>query len=89
MRVAILIPWAIPIAVSARIWQLIYNFDYGFFNYVAMQIGITNEPLSWLGSSIGAFFSIVISDVWKTTPFMTIIIIAGFKSTISFIRLQK
>ena len=76
-RIAILIPWAIPIAISGRIWQLIYNYEYGLFNYLVQFFGITNEPVSWLGSSFGAFASVVIADVWKTTPFMAIIILAG------------
>ena len=52
-RVAILIPWAIPIAISGRIWQLIYNYEYGLFNYLVQVLGISNEPVSWLGSSFG------------------------------------
>ena len=79
-RVAILIPWAIPIAISGRIWQLIYNYEYGLFNYLVQLFGISNEPVSWLGSSFGAFASVVIADVWKTTPFMTIIILAGLST---------
>lgn len=80
MRVVILIPWAIPIAISARIWELIYNYEYGLLNYLLMQTGFIDQPVSWLGSSTGAFFSVVISDVWKTTPFMTIIILAGLST---------
>ena len=77
LRVAILIPWAIPIAISARIWQLIYNFDYGILNFMVMKLGLASTPVNWLGSSTGAFISLVISDVWKTTPFVTIILLAG------------
>jgi len=77
MRVAILIPWAIPVAISARIWQLMYNFDFGIINYIVIHLGIASTPVNWLGSPAGAFFSIVISDVWKTTPFITIILLAG------------
>ncbi len=77
MRVAILIPWAIPVAISARIWQLMYNFDFGIINYIVIHLGISSSPVNWLGSSVGAFFSIVISDVWKTTPFIAIILLAG------------
>ncbi len=79
-RVAILIPWAIPIAISGRIWQLIYNYEYGLFNYLIQLWGISNQPVSWLGSSFGAFSSVVIADVWKTTPFMAIIILAGLST---------
>ena len=80
LRVAILIPWAIPIAISARVWQLIYNFNSGLLNYMAIHLGFSNSPINWLGSSTGAFLSIVISDVWKTTPFITIIILAGLST---------
>ena len=80
LRVAILIPWAIPIAISARVWELIYNFEFGVFNYIALHLGITSSPINWLGSSLGAFVSIVISDVWKTTPFMAIILLAGLST---------
>jgi multiple sugar transport system permease protein len=77
VRVAVLIPWAIPIAVSARMWELIFNFDHGVVNFVILQLGLADAPLNWLGSATGAFGAIVISDVWKTTPFMTIILLAG------------
>lgn len=82
LRIVILIPWAIPIAISGRIWELIYNFDYGVLNFIFLQLGIVDTPISWLGTSVGAFFAVVLSDVWKTTPFMTIILLAGL-STIS------
>lgn len=78
LRVALLIPWAIPIAISARIWELIYNFEFGLFNFLATQSGVSATDINWLGSSFGAFAAIVISDVWKTTPFMAIILLAGF-----------
>ena len=79
-RTAILIPWAIPVAVSARAWQLIYNYNYGVFNYFLLRIGIINEPVNWLGSAQSAFFSLVISDVWKATPFVAIILLAGLSA---------
>ncbi|RQV99524.1 MAG: sugar ABC transporter permease [Calditrichaeota bacterium] len=80
LRVAILIPWAIPIAVSARIWELIYNYEYGILNYLVIHLGFSDTAVNWLGSSTGAFFSLVLSDVWKTVPFMTIIFMAGLST---------
>jgi len=80
LRVVILIPWVIPIAISARIWELIYNFNYGIFNYIILQLNISDQPVSWLGSSIGAFAAVVVSDVWKTTPFMAIILLTGLSA---------
>jgi multiple sugar transport system permease protein len=79
-RAALLIPWAIPIAISSRLWQLIYNYDYGVLNFIILKLGISAAPFNWLGTPIGAFFSILIADVWKTTPFLTIILLAGLSA---------
>ena len=77
LRVVLLVPWAIPLAVSARVWELVYNFDFGLLNALLQGIGLTQGPINWLGSPAGAFAALVISDVWKTTPFMTVILLAG------------
>ncbi len=80
LRVAVLIPWAIPIAVSAKVWELIYNYEYGLLNYLAQSCGLVSGPINWLGTSAGAFWAIVLSDVWKTTPFVSIILLAGLSA---------
>jgi len=72
-----LIPWAIPSVIGARIWQLIYRYDYGVANYVLTKIGLA--PVNWLGSPLGAFLSLVFADVWRTTPFVAIILLAGLQ----------
>jgi multiple sugar transport system permease protein len=79
-RAALLIPWAIPIAISSRLWQLIYNYDYGVLNYLILKLGISSVPVNWLGTPLGAFISILAADVWKTTPFLTIILLAGLSA---------
>ncbi|MBD3317817.1 MAG: ABC transporter permease subunit, partial [Chitinivibrionales bacterium] len=73
----VLVPWAIPAAVSGRVWELIYNYNYGLANFVVQGVGLSAEPVNWLGTSIGAFWAIVAADVWKTTPFVAIILLAG------------
>ncbi len=80
LRVAVLIPWAIPIAISARIWELIYSYDFGVLNFLVTHVGLANSPVNWLGTSTGAFFALVLSDVWKSTPFMAIILMAGLST---------
>jgi multiple sugar transport system permease protein len=80
LRAVLLIPWAIPAAVSARTWELIYNYHYGLANFLVSRAGLSSEPVNWLGSSGGAFFSLVISDAWKTTPFVAIILLAGMQA---------
>lgn len=80
LRACVLIPWAIPAAISARTWELIYNYHYGLANFLCMKLGICREPINWLGTNIGAFLSLVISDAWKTTPFVAIILLAGLQA---------
>lgn len=80
MRAIVLIPWAIPTIVSAKTWQLIYNYNYGLLNYLFMRIHLSSHPINWLGSPMSAFTSIVIADVWKTAPFMAILFLAGLQS---------
>jgi multiple sugar transport system permease protein len=80
LRACILIPWAIPAAISARTWELIYNYNYGLANFLCIKLRLSNEPINWLGSDYGAFISLVISDAWKTTPFVAIILLAGLQA---------
>jgi multiple sugar transport system permease protein len=78
MRGIALIPWAIPSVIGARIWQMVYRFDYGLANWILQRIGISS--VNWLGTSPGAFTALVLADVWRTTPFVAIIILAGLQT---------
>jgi len=80
LRACVLIPWAIPAAIAGRIWELIYNFHYGLANFLMKSSGLASEPVNWLGTDAAAFFSLVISDAWKTTPFVAIILLAGLSA---------
>ncbi len=77
LRAAVLIPWAIPAAVSGRAFELIYHYSYGLANGLVMAAGLTAEPINWLGSGTGAFFAVVLADAWKTIPFVAILLLAG------------
>ena len=80
VRGCVLVPWAIPAAISGRTWELIYNYSYGLANYVFGELGLVSEPVNWLGTSLGAFMAVVLADVWKTTPFVAIIFLAGLQA---------
>ena len=80
LRATVLIPWAVPTIVAARTWELIYNYGYGLANYVLALFHLSAEPVNWLGSPVSAFFALVLADVWKTTPFVAIIILAGLQT---------
>lgn len=79
VRAAILIPWAIPTSVSAMMWKFIYNDQYGLFNDVLLKLGVIDGYKAWLGTSGGSFLALVISDIWKTAPYMSLLILAGLQ----------
>ena len=70
----VLIPWAVPTVVSARIWEWMYNADFGVLNYL---LGL---KINWLGSPAWALNAAVFMDVWKTTPFVVILLLAGLRT---------
>jgi multiple sugar transport system permease protein len=72
LRAAVLIPWAIPTAVTSRLWEFIFAPN-GVFNRV-LGTGIL-----WTADPWPARFAVVIADVWKTTPFMALLILAGLQ----------
>lgn len=78
LRGIVLVPWAIPSVVSARVWQLMFNYSYGFLNYLCVTL--FGERVNWLGGELSAFISLVIADAWRTTPFVALILLAGLQS---------
>ena len=79
VRAAILIPWAIPTSVSAMMWKFIYNDQYGLFNDVLYRLGIIDSYQAWLSTADGSFMALVITDVWKTAPYMALLNLAGLQ----------
>ena len=77
VRAAILIPWAIPTSVSAMMWKFIYNDQYGLFNDVLCRLGVIDGYKAWLSTSSGSFMALVITDIWKTAPYMALLILDG------------
>jgi len=80
VRTLLLIPWMLPTAVIAVLWAWMFNDQYGIVNSVLMRLHIIASPISWLGDSSAAFWALVIADVWKTTPFVFVILLAGLQS---------
>jgi trehalose/maltose transport system permease protein len=79
VRAAILIPWAIPTVVSARIWGWLLNDQYGFINHVLAALGLIDHPIAWTADPSLLMTSVVMVDVWKTTPFMALLILAALQ----------
>ncbi|HET6436825.1 MAG TPA: sugar ABC transporter permease [Anaeromyxobacter sp.] len=79
LRAAVLIPWAIPTVVSAQMWNWMYNDLYGVLNHIFLGLGLIHQPLAWTANPHLALTAVVLVDVWKTTPFMTLLILAALQ----------
>ncbi len=79
LRAAVLIPWAIPTVVSAQMWNWMYNDLYGVLNHVLVALGLVHQPLAWTANPHLALVAVVLVDVWKTTPFMTLLVLAALQ----------
>lgn len=79
VRAAILIPWAIPTVVSARMWGWMLNDQFGILNDIMLHLGLITEKIAWTASADTAMTAVLIVDVWKTTPFMALLILAGLQ----------
>ena len=79
VRAAILVPWAIPTIVSAKMWSWMLNDQFGIINVVLLNLGIIHEKVAWTASADTAMTAVLVVDIWKTTPFMTLLILAGLQ----------
>ena len=77
MRVILLIPWTLPTAVIAVLWAWMLNDQYGGVNAVLLRLGVIDSGITWLGKPATAMMAIAFADVWKTTPFVFLILLAG------------
>ncbi|MBI2539774.1 MAG: sugar ABC transporter permease [Deltaproteobacteria bacterium] len=79
LRAVVLVPWAIPSTVASQMWRFIFNDRYGLFNYFLFgdQTELYLAPLADPQLALGA---IMVADVWKTTPFAALMILAGLQA---------
>jgi trehalose/maltose transport system permease protein len=80
VRTAMLVPWAIPTVVSATMWQWMYHDVFGVVNdLLVYRLHILDAKGAWLASPATALPAIIAVDVWKTTPFMALLLLAGLQ----------
>ncbi len=80
VKALLLIPWAMPFAVSAITWRWIFHGQMGALNYFLSQLGIITEYVAWLGDPVLAFGAAMFVEVWSSVPFMTITFLAGLQA---------
>jgi trehalose/maltose transport system permease protein len=79
LRAAVLIPWAIPTVVSAKMWAWMFHDVYGVLNEILLGIGVIQAPVAWTASPDLAMAALIAVDVWKTTPFVALLLLAGLQ----------
>jgi trehalose/maltose transport system permease protein len=80
MRVVMLVPWAVPTAVSSRMWEWMFQSTrVGLINVFLQDIGLIDQPIAWLVEESFQLPAMIAIDVWKTTPFMALLLLAGLQ----------
>lgn len=80
VRTSMLIPWAIPTVVSSQLWKFMLNQNNGVINDLFYtRLGILDHKVAWLANTSTSLGAIIAVDVWKTTPFMALLILAGLQ----------
>ena len=79
VRAAILVPWAIPTIVSAKMWGWMLHDQFGIINAMLMGLHIIDKPVAWIASPTLSMWAVVLVDVWKTTPFMALLSLAALQ----------
>ncbi len=79
MRAAMLVPWAIPAVISARLFQWMYSPGVGAFNALLNDLHIVNGPIDVLSSDQWVMPAVILADVWKNTPFISLLLLAGLQ----------
>src|SRR5207245_3088483 len=80
VRASILVPWAFPTVISAQIWYLMYNDRTGIVSYLLQQMHFLAPGATLLQTNGGIIAAAIITDVWKTTPFMALLLLAGLQT---------
>jgi ABC-type sugar transport system permease subunit len=79
VRAAVLVPWAIPTVVTARMFSWLFD-QGGLVNYLLVKTHLVAQPVNFLGSTALALPTLMMADVWKTTPFMALLLLAGLQT---------
>jgi ABC-type sugar transport system permease subunit len=80
LRVLVLLPWAIPTAASALVWRFLFDSQAGLVNAILVGAHVMDAPRVWLVDPTLAWIPILAADIWKSTPFVALLLLAGLQS---------
>jgi multiple sugar transport system permease protein len=79
VRASVLVPWALTTVVSAKMWAWIYDGRYGVANDLLMRLHLIDAPIIFLVRPEVTIWAMVAAEIWKTTPFMALLLLAGLQ----------
>jgi ABC-type sugar transport system permease subunit len=79
-RAVSLLPWAIPTVVAALLWRFLFDDQFGLTTTVLTKVGLLPGGFVWFTDAIAAWVPVILADVWKTTPFVALLLLAGLQS---------
>jgi multiple sugar transport system permease protein len=80
MRASVLVPWAMPTVVSGLLWKFMFDGDAGIANAALVKVGVLDHPIVWFIQTGLAWVPVILADVWKTTPFVALLLLAGLQN---------
>jgi ABC-type sugar transport system permease subunit len=79
LRVAVLVPWAVPTVVSATLWKTMFDPRTGFVDYLLGLAHLPGSSTTWLAGEWTSWAAVLVADAWKNVPFIAIILLAGLQ----------
>ena len=79
MRAVMLVPWAIPTVISAQMWKWMYDDVFGPINDVGVRVHLLDHSVAWISQPNTALWAVAAVDIWKTTPFVALLLLAGLQ----------
>jgi multiple sugar transport system permease protein len=79
VRASVLVPWALTTVVAAKMWAWIYDGRYGVVNDLLMRLGVIDQPIIFLVRPEVTIWAMIAAEIWKTTPFMALLLLAGLQ----------
>ena len=80
IRLAVLLPWAIPTVVAALVWRFMFEGQAGILTAPLRTLGVVTQSFDWYAHPLAAWVPIAAADIWKTTPFVAILLLAGLQT---------
>jgi multiple sugar transport system permease protein len=80
VRAAMLVPWAMPTVVTSKMFGWLFDGQNGVINWLLRSVHVISHNIDWYGSTHNAFGTIIAADVWKTAPFMALLLLAGLQT---------